>query len=153
MSTVARLPRAANIGVGDTVADEMRPLVGPGKRDGVPAEPRHLERQGVRREGEPGGLDSTFTDEADRDAFILSLPWPPKAKYSDHSCLLSLLRRPPQGWPNCAGASKRSRSSMRLGIVDEAVEDGVEQQDFTSPCPGIAIDSEASQDRGRQRVM
>jgi type IV secretory pathway VirD2 relaxase len=29
-----------------------------------------LEREGVSREGEPGRLYSTFTDDADRDAFI-----------------------------------------------------------------------------------
>ena len=41
-----------------------------GKAGGVQAHLRYLEREGVSREGEPGRLYSTFTDEADRDAFI-----------------------------------------------------------------------------------
>ena len=40
------------------------------KAGGVQAHLRYLEREGVSREGEPGRLYSTFTDEADRDAFI-----------------------------------------------------------------------------------
>jgi hypothetical protein len=41
-----------------------------GKASEVQAHLRYLEREGVSREGEPGRLYSTFTDEADRDAFI-----------------------------------------------------------------------------------
>jgi type IV secretory pathway VirD2 relaxase len=41
-----------------------------GKAGGVQAHLRYLEREGVSRDGEPGRLYSTFTDEADRDAFI-----------------------------------------------------------------------------------
>ncbi len=40
-----------------------------GKTGGVQAHLRYLEREGVSREGEPGRLYSTFTDDADRDAF------------------------------------------------------------------------------------
>jgi type IV secretory pathway VirD2 relaxase len=41
-----------------------------GQAGGVRAHLRYLEREGVTREGEPGRLYSTFTDEADREAFI-----------------------------------------------------------------------------------
>jgi hypothetical protein len=41
-----------------------------GKASGVQAHLRYLEREGVSRDGDPGRLYSTFTDEADRDAFI-----------------------------------------------------------------------------------
>jgi hypothetical protein len=44
--------------------------LGAGKAGGVQAHLRYLEREGVSRDGEPGRLYSTFTDEADRDAFI-----------------------------------------------------------------------------------
>src|SRR5580658_10472501 len=44
--------------------------LGGGKAGGVQVHLRYLEREGVSREGEPGRLYSTFTDEADRDAFI-----------------------------------------------------------------------------------
>jgi hypothetical protein len=74
------LPRAANIGVGDTAADEMHPLVGPGKRDGVPADLRYLEREGVSREGEPGRLSSTSPTR--RTAMHSSLAFPGRPKQS-----------------------------------------------------------------------
>jgi len=41
-----------------------------GKAKAVSAHLSYLERDGVTREGEPGRLYSTFTDEADRQAFI-----------------------------------------------------------------------------------
>jgi type IV secretory pathway VirD2 relaxase len=44
--------------------------LGAGKAGGVQAHIRYLEREGVSRDGEPGRLYSTFTDDADRDAFI-----------------------------------------------------------------------------------
>jgi hypothetical protein len=39
------------------------------KAGGVYVHLRYLEREGVTREGEPGRLYSTFTDDVDRDAF------------------------------------------------------------------------------------
>jgi hypothetical protein len=44
--------------------------LGANRIGGVKAHLRYLERDGVSREGEPGRMYSTFTDEADRDAFI-----------------------------------------------------------------------------------
>ena len=41
-----------------------------GKAGGVQAHLRYLEREGVTREGEPGRLYSTFTDEVERDVFV-----------------------------------------------------------------------------------
>jgi type IV secretory pathway VirD2 relaxase len=41
-----------------------------GKAGGVHAHLRYLEREGVTREGEPGRLYSTFTDDVDRDVFV-----------------------------------------------------------------------------------
>jgi len=52
------------------VTVKVRIVKGTGKAGGVQAHLRYLEREGVSREGEPGRLYSTFTDEADRDAFI-----------------------------------------------------------------------------------
>jgi type IV secretory pathway VirD2 relaxase len=49
---------------------KVRIVKATGKAGGVQAHLRYLEREGVSREGEPGRLYSTFTDEADRDAFI-----------------------------------------------------------------------------------
>jgi type IV secretory pathway VirD2 relaxase len=46
-------------------------IVKPGRKaGGVQAHLRYLEREGVTREGEPGRLYSTFTDEVDRNGFI-----------------------------------------------------------------------------------
>lgn len=44
--------------------------LGPNRIGGVKAHLRYLERDGVTREGDPGRLYSTFSDETDRDAFI-----------------------------------------------------------------------------------
>ena len=52
------------------VTVKVRIVKATGKAGGVQAHLRYLEREGVSREGEPGRLYSTFTDEADRDAFI-----------------------------------------------------------------------------------
>jgi type IV secretory pathway VirD2 relaxase len=52
------------------VTVKVRIVKAGGKAGGVQAHLRYLEREGVSREGEPGRLYSTFTDEADRDAFI-----------------------------------------------------------------------------------
>lgn len=52
------------------VTVKVRIVKAAGKAGGVQAHLRYLEREGVSREGEPGRLYSTFTDEADRDAFI-----------------------------------------------------------------------------------
>ncbi|MBV9288846.1 MAG: DUF3363 domain-containing protein, partial [Hyphomicrobiales bacterium] len=52
------------------VTVKVRIVKAEGKAGGVQAHLRYLEREGVSREGEPGRLYSTFTDEADRDAFI-----------------------------------------------------------------------------------
>lgn len=52
------------------VTVKVRIVKGTGKAGGVQAHLRYLEREGVSREGEPGRLYSTFTDEADRNAFI-----------------------------------------------------------------------------------
>src|SRR5579883_2349288 len=52
------------------VTVKVRIVKASGKAGGVQAHLRYLEREGVSREGEPGRLYSTFTDEADRDAFI-----------------------------------------------------------------------------------
>jgi hypothetical protein len=41
-----------------------------GKAGGVQAHLRYLEREGMTREGEPGRLYSTFTDDVDRDGFV-----------------------------------------------------------------------------------
>jgi type IV secretory pathway VirD2 relaxase len=49
---------------------KVRIVKATGKAGGVQAHLRYLEREGVSREGEPGRVYSTFTDEADRDAFI-----------------------------------------------------------------------------------
>ena len=51
------------------VTVKVRIVKAAGKAGGVHAHLRYLEREGVTREGEPGRLYSTFTDEADRDAF------------------------------------------------------------------------------------
>ncbi len=51
-----------------TVKARIVKLAGKGKA--VSAHLSYLERDGVTREGEPGRLYSTFTDEADRQAFI-----------------------------------------------------------------------------------
>jgi type IV secretory pathway VirD2 relaxase len=52
------------------VTVKVRIVKAQGKAGGVQAHLRYLEREGVSRDGEPGRLYSTFTDEADRDAFI-----------------------------------------------------------------------------------
>lgn len=52
------------------VTVKVRIVKASGKAGGVQAHLRYLEREGVSREGEPGRLYSTFTDEADRNAFI-----------------------------------------------------------------------------------
>ena len=52
------------------VTVKVRIVKATGKAGGVQAHLRYLEREGVSREGEPGRLYSTFTDEADRGAFI-----------------------------------------------------------------------------------
>ena len=52
------------------VTVKVRIVKAEGKAGGIQAHLRYLEREGVSREGEPGRLYSTFTDEADRDAFI-----------------------------------------------------------------------------------
>ena len=52
------------------VTVKVRIVKANGKAGGVQAHLRYLEREGVSCEGEPGRFYSTFTDEADRDAFI-----------------------------------------------------------------------------------
>jgi hypothetical protein len=52
------------------VTVKVRIVKAQGTAGGVQAHLRYLEREGVSRDGEPGRLYSTFTDEADRDAFI-----------------------------------------------------------------------------------
>jgi type IV secretory pathway VirD2 relaxase len=52
------------------VTVKVRIVKAQGKAGGVQAHLRYLEREGVSRDGEPGRLYSTFTDDADRDAFI-----------------------------------------------------------------------------------
>lgn len=49
---------------------KVRIVKAKGKVGGAQAHLRYLEREGVSREGAPGRLYSTFTDEADREAFI-----------------------------------------------------------------------------------
>jgi type IV secretory pathway VirD2 relaxase len=52
------------------VTVKVRIVKSRGRTGGVQAHLRYLEREGVSRDGEPGRLYSTFTDEADRDSFI-----------------------------------------------------------------------------------
>jgi type IV secretory pathway VirD2 relaxase len=52
------------------VTVKARVVKAAGKGGGVTAHLRYLERDGVTRDGEPGRLYSTFTDEADREAFV-----------------------------------------------------------------------------------
>jgi type IV secretory pathway VirD2 relaxase len=52
------------------VTVKVRIFKASGKAGGVHAHLHYLEREGVSRDGEPGRLYSTFTDEADREAFI-----------------------------------------------------------------------------------
>ena len=49
---------------------KVRIVKAAGKAGGAQAHLRYLEREGVSVEGEPGRLYSTFSDEANRDAFI-----------------------------------------------------------------------------------
>jgi len=52
------------------VTVKVRIVKAAGKAGGAQAHLRYLEREGVSVEGEPGRLYSTFSDEANRDAFI-----------------------------------------------------------------------------------
>lgn len=52
------------------VTVKVRIVKAAGKAGGMQAHLRYLEREGVSREGKPGRLYSTFTDDADRGAFI-----------------------------------------------------------------------------------
>lgn len=49
---------------------KVRIVKGQGKAGGIGAHLRYIERDGVSRSGERGRLYSTFTDAADRDAFV-----------------------------------------------------------------------------------